>query len=451
MKSRHVLVVDPSGCISSQLSETLAGDNEFHCVETAADAKQVLRSQACPVGLVVFDSASPRLAEAIEPLVASDLPTEWIAVVAPAALASREFQAFILDAFHDYHSLPLDLQRLAMTIGHAHGKADLRSSLNGRQHEETGRFGICGRSPVMLALFQQLDKIIHADLAVLIGGETGTGKELVAQAIHKHSQRGKGPFIAVNCGAVPDHLIQSELFGHEKGAFTGAVQRKIGSIEAAHGGVLFLDEIGDLPLSQQVNLLRVLQERTITRVGSTQPIPVDFRIIAASHIDLEAAVRTGHFREDLYYRVNVIHLHLPPLRQRDGDVALLAEAIFRALANTTPQCHSTGFSSEALQAMSAYDWPGNVRELKNRVHRALILSDNKLISAADLGLDTPGGPEHASATLEDARATLDRSIVEDSLRANANNVAKAARQLGVSRVTLYRMMNKHNIAPSQSH
>jgi DNA-binding NtrC family response regulator len=444
------LVIDPQGCIGSQLCDASAGCNEFHCVASVADAKLLLRSQPCPVGLVVFNSSSPLRRQEVEPLVASSEPIEWIAVVAPEVLECKDYQAFILGAFHDYHSLPLDPDRLAMTIGHALGKASLRRSLNGKQHDETGCFGISGNSPVMRALFLQLEKIINADLAVLIGGETGTGKELVAQAIHRHSQRAKGPFVAVNCGAVPDNLIQSELFGHEKGAFTGAGQRKIGSIEAAQGGVLFLDEIGDLPMNLQVNLLRVLQERTITRLGSTQAIPVDFRIIAATHIDLQEAIRAGRFREDLYYRLNVIHLNLPPLRERGDDVILLAEAVFKALANDNKQCRSSGFSSDALQAMRTYDWPGNVRELKNRVHRALILSDNKLISAVDLGLAVLDDKSQA-ATLEDARATLDRSIVENSLRANANNVSRTARQLGVSRVTLYRMMSKHHIALSPSH
>jgi DNA-binding NtrC family response regulator len=316
--------------------------------------------------------------------------------------------------------------------------------LNGTQKASTGRFGICGASPVMEAFFQRLEKVVNSDLATLIGGETGTGKELVAQAIHNHSGRSGGPFVVVNCGAIPANLIQSELFGYEKGAFTGAAQRKIGSIEAANGGDLFLDEIGDFPLGLQTNLLRVIQERQITRIGSTQPIPVDFRIIAATHVDLQEAVREGRFREDLYYRLNVIQLNLPPLRHRYGDVPLLADVVFKQLARDNQSCRVSGFSTEALRAMNVYHWPGNVRELKNRVHRALILSDHKLISATDLGLEACL-EEAPASTLEDARASLDRSIVENTLRANANNVSKTARQLGVSRVTLYRMMCKHNI------
>jgi DNA-binding NtrC family response regulator len=444
VKRRCVVVIDPQGFISYQLQTLVIADVEFHCVKSVADAKQLLCKQACTVGLVVFDSPKLLPQEAVESLVTSASLTEWIAVVSSQSLESPGFQAFVLGAFHDYHTLPIDPQRLLMTIGHACGKAHLRLSLSGKNAAESGRYGIYGNSPVMQTFFQRLEKVINVDLAVLIGGETGTGKELVAQAIHKYSQRSSGPFAVVNCAAIPENLIQSELFGHEKGAFTGAVSRKIGSIEVASGGDLFLDEIGDLPLGLQANLLRVIQERTITRLGSTQPIPVDFRIIAATHVDLSEAVRAGRFREDLYYRLNVLHLNLPPLRHRDGDVRLLAEAIFRRYSANSKNCRATGFSTQALRAMSEYHWPGNVRELMNRVHRAVILSDNKLISAADLGLEAYVD-EAQTATLENARASFDRTVVENSLRANDNNVSKAARQLGVSRVTLYRMMSKHNV------
>jgi len=445
MKMRGVVVIDPQRDICRQLQTSEIPDIEFHCVESVANARHLLCKHPCAVGLVVFDAVSTPTQEEVEQLITSATTTEWIALATPQLLESADFQSFVLGAFHDYHTLPLDLHRLRITIGHARGKAHLRLSLNGRREGELGRFGIYGTSPAMRAFFQRLEKIIDVDIAVLIGGETGTGKELVAQAIHKNSRRSKGPFVAVNCGAIPANLIQSELFGHEKGAFTGAAQRKIGSIETANGGDLFLDEIGDLPLSQQVNLLRVLQERSISRLGSTQVIPVDFRIIAATNIDLQKAVENGHFREDLYYRLNVVHLNLPPLCHRAGDVQLLGEAIFRRFSAAHNHCRTTGFSIQALRAMNAYHWPGNVRELMNRVHRAIILSDNKLISAADLGLDA-FKEEPQNETLENARATLDRTIVENCLRANANNVSKAARQLGVSRVTLYRMMNKHNVA-----
>lgn len=445
MTSRSVVAIDPRGDVSHDLRAEAGSDIEFHCVESVVECKKLLLRQPCTVGLVVFDAAAPLSQDAVESLVASATHIEWIAVVTAQSLESPSFKAFVLYAFHDYHTLPIDPQRLLMTVGHACGKANLRLSLNGKDNGSSGRFGIFGRSPLMQDFFQRLEKVITADLPVLIGGETGTGKELVAQGIHKHSQRANGPFVVVNCAAIPENLIQSELFGHERGSFTGAVTRKIGSIEAANGGSLFLDEIGDLALSQQANLLRVIQERSITRVGSTQIIPVNFRIIAATHVDLFEAVRAGRFREDLYYRLNVLHLELPPLRQREGDVVLLAQAILKKSADGHRGARANGFSAQAMHAMNKYHWPGNVRELMNRVHRAVILSDNKLLSAADLGLEAYAAANPAP-TLENARATVDRAAVEHSLRTNAYNVSQAARQLGVSRVTFYRMMHKHNVA-----
>jgi DNA-binding NtrC family response regulator len=447
LNKRNVLVLDQQGGVSRQLRQLACADLVFHLTDSVAAAKHLVLQKRCRVGLVVFDHPPHLGQEEIEPLISAVSATEWLAVVTPELLQEPAFQAFVLRAFHDYHTLPLDAERLLATLGHAYGKAHLRVALN-EKSDESGRFGMYGASAPMRAFFRQLEKVLRADLPVLIGGETGTGKELVAQAIHKHSKRSSGPFVVVNCGAIPTGLIQSELFGHERGAFTGALQRKVGSIEAAHGGVLFLDEIGDLPLSLQANLLRVLQERVITRLGSTQAIQVDFRIIAATHVDLREAIRFGRFREDLYYRLNVVSLHLPPLCEREGDIALLGEAVFRKFAQTNRHCQVKGFSLEALRAMNAYHWPGNVRELINRVHRAVIMSENRLISAADLGLE-PYANDQQILTLEDARASVERDVVETSLRANGNNVSQAARQLGVSRVTLYRMMNKLNIAPVQ--
>ena len=302
-----------------------------------------------------------------------------------------------------------------------------------------------GTSPVMMNFFRQLEKVVAADLPVLIGGESGTGKELVAKAIHGQSSRSKKPFVVVNCAAIPTHLIQAELFGYEKGAFTGATERKIGKIEAANGGLLFFDEIGDLPPDLQGNLLRVLQERTITRLGSTQPIPVDFRLVAATHVDLHEAILAKRFREDLFYRLNVIHLQLPPLRERGGDVGLLAETVLRNFASTTPKCRVVGFTAEALRTINSYHWPGNVRELINRVRRGVIMSEGKLLGSGDMGFEA-ADLEPPAVTLEAARASFERDIVETSLRANSNNVSRTARQLGISRVTLYRVMNKLHIA-----
>lgn len=443
MKRRNVLVFDAHELLTEQLPLVVAADQTIHYFKSVPAAQKMLARDHCSVGLVVLDVLTPALQEEVERMIANAPMTEWIGIVSPDSLASRDFQTFILNAFHDFHTLPIEPRRLAMSVGHACGKARMRQALV-CENDEAGRFGICGISPVMVKFFRQLDKVLGTELPVLLGGESGTGKELVARAIHNYSLRSSKPFVVVNCGAIPINLIQSELFGHEKGAFTGAAQRKIGSIEAANGGVLFLDEIGDLPLAMQVNLLRVLQEQAITRLGSTQSIPVDFRLVAATHVDLQEAIRDGRFREDLFYRLNVIHMQLPPLRERVGDVRLLAERVLRNFSSGSTRRKVSGFTAEAIGAMELFNWPGNVRELINRVHRAVVMSDSKLITAADLGLAN-FVQESQGVTLDAARASFERDIIESSLRANGNNVSKAAQQLGVSRVTLYRGINKFNI------
>jgi DNA-binding NtrC family response regulator len=301
-----------------------------------------------------------------------------------------------------------------------------------------------GTSPVMQALFRDIRKVGAVDAPVLIQGESGTGKELTALAIHARSRRAGAPFMAVNCGALPANLIQSELFGHEKGAFTGAHQRKIGRIEAAAGGTIFLDEIGDLSLDLQVNLLRFLQAKTIERVGGTQSLQVDVRVIAASHVDLERAVAEGRFREDLYYRLNVLHLRVPALRERESDIELLARFFFEKFAKEkNPQVR--GFSQQALQVMNTYAWPGNVRELINRIRRAMVMCENRLIAPGDLGLERRG-VKRTIRTLGGARAAAEKEAIRYALQYARNNVSRAARELGISRVMLYRLKQKYGIA-----
>jgi len=292
-------------------------------------------------------------------------------------------------------------------------------------------------------LLWQIKRIAKVDAPVLIRGESGSGKEMAAQAIHQLSARASGPFVAVNCGAMHPSLIQSELFGHMKGSFTGASRDERGFIEAADGGTVFLDEIGDLPLDLQVNLLRFLQEMTINRIGSTRSIRVDVRVIAATNVDLDKAVLAGKFREDLFYRLNVLPLHMPPLRERKSDVALLAQHFFtKYVHDKSPRLR--GFSRRSLAAMEAHDWPGNVRELINRVRRAMVMSEGRLITPVDLGLE-----ERSEAPLQDAldeaRTEAERSAISCSLQSAGRNVSLAARQLGVSRMTLYRLMAKHSI------
>lgn len=301
---------------------------------------------------------------------------------------------------------------------------------------------IVGDSVVMQTLRRRLEKVGRVDAPVLINGESGTGKELAAAAIHRASGRASGPLITVDCGALPPGLVHAELFGYEKGAFTGAQSARKGLLEEAHGGTIFLDEIGDLPLELQTNLLRFLQEKTICRVGTTRKVPVNARVIAATHVDLEAAVREGRFREDLYYRLRVLHLTMPPLRDRSDDIALLARHFF-SLCDEEKSPQVRDFSPAAMAAMEAHHWPGNVREMINRIRHAAVMCDGVFMEPEDLGLAAHAGD---APELGRIRAHAERDAIENGLRKSGHNVSRAARELGVSRVTLYRLMQKHRIA-----
>ena len=402
----------------------------------------ILKNEDCVVGLVIISNCNEALLDQVEKIFFANRYMEWIALVPCECLKDSSVCKFVAQNFYDYHTLPVDMPRLLVTLGHAHGRGMLKNRFRAEEkHKQDHQ--MMGKSPIMLELFSNLAKIQDVDFPVLIRGESGTGKELAARAIHKHSSRCEAPFVAVNCGALPSSLIQSELFGHEKGAFTGAVQRKVGRIESASGGTIFLDEIGDLSLDLQGNLLRFLQEKTIERVGSNQSITVDVRVIAATHVDLEKAVEEGAFREDLYYRLNVLNVQMPPLRERDGDIELLALAFFEKFSKEQ-KSGVKGISRQAMNVMTVYDWPGNVRELINMMQRAVIMTENQLIMPADLGLEKRAF-KRSRASLDEARQKAELETIRSCLKVNNNNVSKTARNLGVSRVTLYRLMNKFNI------
>lgn len=403
-----------------------------------------VNGHVCHVGIVVFDDALGCSPTEFTGMV-STTEIEWIAVLP----ASKKCDPATVDAlssgfFFDHHTLPVDRSRLVYCVGHAYGRAVLRQSRAGQLEKMQGRFGMVGRSPKMLTLYAQLEKIMRARASVLITGESGVGKELAALAIHRGSSRAKGPFVPVNCGALPENLIESLLFGHERGAFTGAHERHIGCIEAAHRGSIFLDEIGDMPLAAQASLLRFLQESTVVRVGATRSLHIDTRVIAATHADLQAAIRAGRFREDLFYRLNVLHVEVPPLREREDDCLLLAEHFFDA--NSLGKSHGVrGFANDALQAMRKHLWPGNVRELMNRIHRAAVMCDGPWIRAADLQLDER--VKVGVVSLANARSDIEKNIVESALIRCRYNIAAAARELGISRVTLYRLLRRLQISP----
>lgn len=302
------------------------------------------------------------------------------------------------------------------------------------------RFGeIIGSCASMVEVFRKLQKVAPTDISVLVTGETGTGKELIAREIHRASQRAKGPFVTINCGAIPENLIESELFGHVKGAFTGAVATRPGRFQSANGGTLFLDEIGELAPAMQVKLLRALQERIVTKVGDSKPEKVDIRVIAATHRNLEQEITTGGFREDLYYRLNVVNLFLPPLRERGDDILIIAKALLAKFAIEFSR-PVQGFSAAAAVAIRRYPWPGNIRQLENRIKKGLVLCDEALLRPEDLDL----GPESETPVLplEKAKEEFQRRYVLEALERNGGNRTQTARELGVDPRTIFRYLER---------
>ena len=433
---RRLLVVDPF----EDCHQLLPGLQSIGWSVDSCSLESVI-DRPCDVGLFRL---LPEHLERPDPLkkMLNRSGTQWIAVVSPEVLKLKNVGDFVCEWFFDFHTLPFDVPRVEVTLGRAFGMARLRD------HEvnlvETEGHELLGDSRSLRELRKLLGKFAPTESPILIRGESGTGKELVARTLHHQSLRHDKPFVAINCGAIPEHLIQSELFGHEKGAFTGAHQRKIGRIEAANGGTLFLDEIGDLPMELQANLLRFLQEKQIERVGGSQPIPVDVRVLAATHVDLEAAVAKGTFREDLYYRLNVLQVVTAPLRERHGDIAMLANHFSRFYSQETGR-RPRSFSDDALVAMGEHAWPGNVRELANRVRRGLVLAEGRQIEAADLGLQGVQAISPPMATLEDYKQRAERQALCDVLNRHSDNMSVAARVLGISRPTFYRLLHKHQI------
>jgi two-component system NtrC family response regulator len=349
------------------------------------------------------------------------------------------------DGAYDFLGKPVETDELKLLLKRCFYVAKLereyrevRQRLNGDRFE-----GLLGNSAPMRAVFDSVRKVATTDAPVLILGESGTGKEMTAQAIHHRSSRKDGPFIAINCSAIPEALMESELFGHEKGAFTGAHMQRKGRIESSSGGTLFLDEIGEIPLLLQVKLLRFLQEQRIERVGGRQEIQVDTRIVAATNADLKKGMLQGTFREDLFYRLAVVQLMLPPLRDRGEDIMLLAQSLLQQFAAESGKT-TLAFSPEAVRAIRQYSWPGNVRELQNRVRRAVIMSGGKRMSVQDLELPADDGTTQGTS-LKAARETLERDMIKKALQKNSGKITAAAAELGISRPTFYELMDKLGI------
>lgn len=347
----------------------------------------------------------------------------------------------------DFYQKPLDADTLTFVVERAFRLVELEQENQRLMEQQRAPLdGIIATSPQMLETCRQVERIASADISTLILGETGTGKELIARAIHNLSDRASKPFIAINCAAIPESLLESELFGHEKGAFTGASQLKRGKIELAHGGTLFLDEIGDMPAALQAKLLRFLQERVIERVGGHTPLAVDVRVVAATHRHLDSLITAGDFREDLYYRLAEMVVDLPPLRERQGDALALARAFVARFAEQLGR-PVKGLSEEATQQIASYHWPGNVREMENRIKRAVLMADGAYLRAADLNLATSeaGDALPVALNLREVREQAESQAIRHALQLSNNNIAAASRQLGVTRPTLYSLLEKYRI------
>lgn len=347
---------------------------------------------------------------------------------------------------YDFYPKPIDPEILRLIVErafHVHQLEEENRKLS-NQFINSSLNGILATSPQMLKICRTIEKVAPTDITTLLLGESGTGKELLARSLHDLSPRASNRFVAINCAAIPETLLESELFGHEKGAFTGATKQTIGKIECAHTGTFFLDEVGDLPFPLQAKLLRFLQERIIERIGGREEIPVDVRVICATHQDLPALIQQGKFREDLYYRISEISVNIPPLREREGDIVLLARSFLEKF-NQQHKKDLRGFSDGAVAALQKHPWLGNVRELENRIKRAVVMTDGNLITAEDLELPNTGQAVNPF-NLRQVRDEAERNAIQHALNLYSGNISHSAEALGISRPTLYDLMNKHGIS-----
>ncbi len=443
-----LLIVDDDEEIRTQMKWALAGDYDIVLAEDRASAIETFQTVRPLV--VLLDLGLPPhpgdpdegLATLSELLVLERLAK--IVIITGQGEKGIALRAIGAGAY-DFMVKPVDTEELKLLVRRGFHVASLEVEYRQMQQMLGGNAfaGMMGASPAIRAVFDSIRKVATTEAPVLLLGESGTGKEMAARAIHDSSARKNGPFIAINCSAIPETLLESELFGHEKGSFTGAHAQRKGRFEMANGGTLFLDEIGEIPLGLQVKLLRFLQEQCIERVGGRQPIQIDTRIVTATNSDLKKGMMAGTFREDLYYRLAVVQVVLPPLREREGDIRLLGQFFlqrFGAQANKT----GLAFDQEALRTLDRHPWPGNVRQLENCVRRAVIMCEGKRLTVQDLELAP--ADQGITANLKDARENLERDMIQNALRKHSGKIAPAASELGVSRPTLYDLMDKLGIA-----
>lgn len=444
-----VLIVDDDEEIRTQMKWALSDDYELSSAEDRAGALEAFTSgrpvvTLLDLGLPPNPNAPDEGLAALSGMQQLD-STAKVIIISGQGQKSNALEAVGAGAY-DFLLKPVDVDELKLVLKRCVYLAELEREYREMQQAERPNVfeDMLGTSSQMQGVFSYIRKVATASAPVLLLGESGTGKEMAALAIHRRSARKDGPFIPINCNAIPENLLESELFGHEKGSFTGAHMQRKGLVENATGGTLFLDEIGELPSSIQVKLLRFLQEQRFQRVGGRQEIVSDARVITATNADLSTLVSEGRFREDLYFRLAVVVIKLPPLRERGQDAALLAKEFLNRFAaqNDRP---NMSFVPGALRALAAHHWPGNVRELQNRVKRAVIMADGKRIAAADLEL-SDAGLGGRSMTLKEAREAVEKEIVENALKRHFGRISSAAAELGISRPTLYETMERLGIA-----
>ncbi len=446
MSGTQILIVDDERIMRDSLAGWLTRDG--HDVETAAsgeEALEIIKKKRFDILLVDIKMEGISGLEVLRQVTESDPDVAVIMITAYGSI-STAIEA-MKNGARDYLLKPFDPEELGVLIEKiVDEQARSRETLFLKEaYEERTRFeSMIGQSRSMQSVFDFIRDIAPSEATILITGETGTGKGLAAKAIHSQSPRCDGPFVVVNCGAIPEHLMESELFGHQKGAFTDAKETKKGRLELAHGGTLFLDEIGEIGMRMQIDLLRVLEDRVFYRVGGTQPIEADFRVITATNRDLEAAIAKEAFREDLFYRLNVISFAMPPLRERKEDIPLLVEHFLHRFSQETNR-PVDGISRETLDEMMLYDWPGNVRELQNAVERAVVVGKRRKIQPEDLPFClAPAGLPTGSALKDVERAHIARVLDE-----NQWNVARSARILEIDRSTLYTKIRRYNLEPPE--
>src|SRR6202162_2467724 len=443
-----LLIVDDEEDIRNQMRWGLAQDYDIFLAGDRATALEIfIRERPSLVTLDLGLPPPPREAEGgvqtLEALLEAD-PLAKVIMITGRGEKENALKAISLGAY-DFFSKPIQIDELKVILRRA-----LQMSQLEREHARLQKFlhsdlfeEMMGTCEEMEKVYASIRKVANTDAPVLVAGESGTGKELVARGIHRQSGRREKPFVAINCGAIPENLLESELFGHEKGSFTGAHAQKKGRIEAAQDGTLFLDEIGELPMLLQVKLLRFLQDHEIVRVGGREEIGVNVRVIAASNIDLKKAMSEGKFREDLFYRLNVVAIKIPPLRERGEDILLLAKMFLQKYSVENKKKNS-GFSRQAVHAIQNYGWPGNIREMENKIKRAVIMAEGGKITPEDLEL-TSAASKFEGLSMREAREVIEKEIIQRALTKNKGNVSQTASELGISRPTLHELIEKLGI------